>query len=110
MTVSTTTTCGTCGILKITSANLTVGAQGNRTIFSLTLVNAGNQSISNLSVSLASTAVVVIPVLAAGAQTWVSIQVPSSQLIQTGQSYEVTVQGGYGSYAIVASMTVEASG
>jgi hypothetical protein len=88
---------------------LTVGAGGNRTVLSVALVNDGNESMTNLSVSLAFTAVVVIPVLAAGAQTWVSIQVPSSQLIQAGQPYEVVIQGGYGSYTVEATTAVEAS-
>ncbi|MDA4112644.1 MAG: hypothetical protein OK474_01185 [Thaumarchaeota archaeon] len=105
-----TTVCYTCGILKIESVNLTIGAAaGNRTILSLTIANNGSEDISNLSVSLASTVVVVIPALAAGTQTWVSIQVPDSQPIEAGQSYQVIIQGGYGSYPTGAITTVEAS-
>ena len=101
--------CYTCGILQIESVNLTVGAAGNRIILSLTIVNDGYRNISDLSVSLASTPVLVIPVLAAGTQTWVSIQVPASQPIEAGQSYQVVIQGGYGSYAVGTTATVEAS-
>jgi len=113
-TISSTTTgvtsvCYTCGILQIESVNLTVGAAGNRTILSLTIANDGYGNISDLSVSLASTPVLVIPALSAGTQTWVSIQVPDSQPVAAGQSYQVVIQGGYGSYAVGANMTVEAS-
>jgi hypothetical protein len=100
--------CYTCGILEIESVNLTVGAAGNRTILSLTVANDGYGNISDLSVSLASTPVLVIPALATGTQTWVSIQVPDSQSIEAGQSYQVVIQGGYGSYAVGAITTVEA--
>jgi hypothetical protein len=103
------TVCYTCGILKIDSANLTVEVGASRTILSLNMANNGSQNVSNLSVSLASTAIVVIPVLAAGAQTWVSIQVPNSQFIQVGQSYQITIQGGYAGYLVGANATMVAS-
>ena len=88
--------------------NLTVGAAGNRTILSLTIANDGYGNISDLWVSLASTPVLVIPALTAGTQTWVSIQVPDSQPIEAGQSYQVIIQGEYGSNATGAITTVEA--
>jgi hypothetical protein len=103
------TGCYTCGVLKIESANLTVDAAGNGAVLSLIIFNDGGESATNLTVSLDSVEVVVVPALAAGTQTLVSIQVPGPQLVQVGQSYGVSIQGGYEGYLVGATASVEAS-